>query len=129
MTESTQAVTTTSPVILVVDDDAAIRTLLDIVLRELGMKVRLAASGSEALDIFRKESIDLVLLDVQLQSPPDGPTILQEMRKIRPEVNALFMSGNSGRFTKEELLALGAKDFLAKPFQMEDVRRRIVQHV
>jgi two-component system OmpR family response regulator len=105
------------PEILVVENEAAIRRLLDVVLRHYGFGVRLAASGQEAVKLYQRdhEAVTIVLLDVQMPGL-DGPGTLAALKRINPEVRCCFMSGHTGKYTSEELLALGAAHVIMKPF-------------
>jgi DNA-binding response OmpR family regulator len=103
--------------VLVVDDDPIIRSLLATFLREEGLSVHVATGGLEALAMYDRQrgAIGLVLLDVRL---PDmsGPEVLKGLRQRDPSVRCCFMSGDTGKFTPEELLELGAIGLIEKPF-------------
>jgi CheY-like chemotaxis protein len=103
--------------ILVVEDEAAILTMLDVALRHYGFGVRLAASGQEAVELYGQhhESIAVALLDVQMPGL-DGPSTLAALKRINPEVRCCFMSGHTGKYAAEELLAMGAAHVFLKPF-------------
>jgi CheY-like chemotaxis protein len=113
-----------SRTVLVVDDNDGIRQMLRTALRTLNFDVRIAANGAQALDLFTRDAIDLVLLDVQMPIM-DGPQLLTALQKIRPDVRCCFMSGNSGAYTKEELLQRGAACVIQKPFRLADLRRAL----
>jgi CheY-like chemotaxis protein len=106
-----------TPEILVVEDDPAVLGMLEVVLRHYGFGVRLATSGAEALELFRKhqQTIDLVLLDVQMPGALDGPATLLELRRLDPQVRSVFLSGHTGNYTHEDLIARGAACVLTKP--------------
>ena len=105
------------PEILVVDDDAAVRRLLEVALHDLGFAVRLAASGQDAVEIYQRhqESIALALVDVQMPEL-DGPGTLAALKKINPQLHCCLMSGDGENYRAEELLSLGASHVLPKPF-------------
>src|SRR5947209_17801646 len=105
------------PEILVVDDEALIRAVLEQVLRQAGFAVRLAGDGAEAIDLYQRyhAEIGLVLLDVRM-SGRDGPQTLSALKDLDPGVRCCFMSGSTGAYSVEELLALGAVGFVSKPF-------------
>jgi CheY-like chemotaxis protein len=102
--------------VLVVDDEEAVRRLLELLLRRTGFTVRSAASGQEAVNRFREyhESIAVVLLDVQMPGM-DGPATLAALHEIDPNIECCFMSGGTGKYAPEELLGLGAAHLFRKP--------------
>jgi len=103
--------------VLVVDDNQGVRTILELFLRRLGFTVWSAASGQDAVKLYRErqQSRPVVLLDVQMPGM-DGPATLAALQKIDPEVKCCFMSGDLGRYPPEELLGLGAAHLFHKPF-------------
>ena len=117
------------PAVLVVDDEEAVRKVLEIALRLSGLEVRLAASGEEAVELCRRDggSIGVVVLDVQLPGL-DGPQTLAALRGLDPDLVCCFMSGDTGRYPVEGLLAMGAAHFFAKPFVLAEVVR-VLQEV
>ncbi len=108
--------------VLVVDDDCRMRELLARVLTREGIGVRLAEDGLEAVNAYRRDQqeISLVLLDVCMPRL-DGPSALAELLRLDPGVRACFVSGDTGRFTPEDLLARGALGFVEKPFEFDDL--------
>ncbi|VTR91974.1 histidine kinase response regulator : Response regulator with-like receiver domain protein and winged-helix dna-binding domain protein OS=Leptolyngbya sp. Heron Island J GN=N836_10960 PE=4 SV=1: Response_reg [Gemmata massiliana] len=105
-----------TPTVLVVDDEPAITQLLALALTRAGFIVRAVNGGARAFDEYQSGDIDLVVIDVQMPRPWDGPRTLAALRAIDPDVRAVFMSGNTGEYTHEELLARGALRVLTKPF-------------
>lgn len=105
------------PVVLVVEDQKEVGMMLDLALRHYGFVVRLATAGREAVEIYREhhQSIALVLLDVQMPGM-DGPATLTALKAINPELKCCFMSGHTGKYSRHELLDLGASHVLPKPF-------------
>lgn len=112
------------PGILVVDDDAAVRTLLDVGLRQYGFAVWLAADGQDALPIYQqnRSDIDLVLLDVRMPIL-DGPRTLAALSQLNPQIRCCFMTGQAGSYSDDDLLKLGAAHVFLKPFQLAEMAR------
>src|SRR5438874_2516364 len=110
------------PGILVVDDDAAVRALLDVGLRQYGFAVWQAADGHEALQVYQRNGseIDLALLDVRMPGL-DGPQTLVALSQLNPRIRCCFMTGQAGSYTQDELLKLGAAHIFPKPFQLAEV--------
>jgi DNA-binding response OmpR family regulator len=118
----------TRPEILVVEDEAAVGEMLELALRQFGFRVRLVGGGRQALEVYGRhgDTIDVVLLDVQM---PDlnGPETLAALRSVNLSVPVVFMSGNTGRYSEEDLLALGATRVLQKPFRLDELNRLLRQ--
>lgn len=110
--------------ILVVDDESAIRDLLSRYLQGQGYRVWTAASGEEALQLCGKqgECLAVVLLDVHMPNL-DGPQTLKGIRSLDPRLPVCFMTGNSGRYETSDLLRLGARQVISKPFRLDEVAR------
>jgi CheY-like chemotaxis protein len=120
------------PGILVVDDDAAVRFLLDVGLQQYGFTVWQAADGQEAVEVYQQEhsEIDLVLLDVRMPRL-DGPQTLAELLRLNPQIRCCFMTGHAGSYSYEDLLRLGAAHVIPKPFQLAelaDVVAKLIGH-
>jgi CheY-like chemotaxis protein len=102
------------PTILVVDDDAAIRKMLEIALSHYGLTVLTAATREGTLEVYRqhREVISVVLMD------GDGLATIPALRTINSAVRCCLMSaGSPGRgYTERELRALGVDYFFEKPF-------------
>jgi CheY-like chemotaxis protein len=110
------------PVVLVVDEDHLVRIMLQLGLERNGFDVWLARCGREAIDLYRRhsEEIAVVLLDVRMPGL-DGLRTLEVLRELNPEVQACFMSGDTGPCKPEELLQHGAAYAIAKPFLLDDL--------
>lgn len=106
------------PTVLLVEDELAILRMLDLVLTHHGFRVLTAPGGGEAIAVFEQHrgAIDVVLLDVQMPDI-DGPQTLTVLRALDPEIAVVFMSGNTGDYSTEELLRRGARHVLPKPFR------------
>ena len=115
------------PVVLVVDDNKEVGRMLDLALRSYGFVVRLAATGREAVELYREhhQSIALVLLDVQMPGM-DGPATLAAIQTINPEVQCCFMSGHTGKYSITELLDMGAIHVVPKPFVSLNLLARLL---
>lgn len=115
------------PVVLVVEDEAAICMMLDLALRHYGFDVRVAATGQEAIEVYEEhhDEIALVLLDVQMPGM-DGPATLAALKTINSDLNGCFMSGSTGKYSTEELLDFGAAHILVKPFASLSLLTRLL---
>lgn len=108
--------------VLVVDDDDGLRGSVCRMLRELGATVDGAAGLPEALASLRAAPPDLVLLDMLLGDGPDGLEVYRALLAERPGLPAVVMSGFSCTGRVEMCRALGARDFLRKPFTLAALR-------
>jgi CheY-like chemotaxis protein len=109
-----------------VDDQPVLRRILSLGLSAAGFDVRLAASGPEAVAVYREHGrdIDLVLLDVRMPGL-DGPQTLAALREIDPTVRCCFMSGQAATYGPDELRALGAVGVIPKPFNLAELGRAL----
>jgi DNA-binding response OmpR family regulator len=110
--------------ILVVDDDPDIVRLLKYFLEAKGRQVQTASTGAEALELFKREPPDLVILDVMLPGM-DGWTVLQKIRESS-QVPVLMLTGKDAPTDKAKGLLSGADDYIAKPFDLAELEARIV---
>jgi CheY-like chemotaxis protein len=112
--------------VLVADDEATVRDMLAVALGSFGFTIKIAADGATALELYRTCDIDVVLLDVQMPAM-DGAETLRALRQLHPDVTCIFMSGGTGRYDADTLRRLGAVDFVAKPFDLMELRDLIVR--
>jgi class 3 adenylate cyclase len=113
------------PVVLVVDDLAANLRLMEAVLAPRGHRVILAGSGAEALDILRREDVDIVLLDI-LMPDMDGYEVCRRIRADqRTAYLPVVMVTASGDQEKVNAIEAGADDFVAKPFAQPELLARV----
>jgi two-component system, chemotaxis family, chemotaxis protein CheY len=102
--------------ILIADDIAVMRGILKNVLREYYYEnVEEASNGVEALQKFRLNKFDLVMLDINMPIK-DGVTVLKEIREIDPVVFIVMISADSSAENIKSALALGVNGFVVKPF-------------
>jgi DNA-binding NtrC family response regulator len=106
--------------ILLVDDEAGIRASLKVVLEPVYDTLS-ASSAQEGLDLFRRESPHLVLLDVVMPGM-DGLTLLKTIRDEDARIPVIMLTGTKTVKTAVEAMKLGAADYLSKPFDVEELR-------
>jgi DNA-binding response OmpR family regulator len=109
--------------ILVVDDEAAHRYLLQYILQKAGHIVYTASNGSDALDIFARISFDIVLVDAKMPGV-DGFALCAELRK-RSDVLIVFVTAFSQASEIVYAYSIGADDYITKPFHLREVTTRI----
>ena len=112
-----------NPAILIIDDDAIVRTALRRTMAAHGFEAIFAESGAAALDLVRTLAPPLVLTDI-IMPDKDGIEIILELRRIRPDIKIIAMSGG-GRLRHSDLLQmarnLGANAIIAKPFEPDEI--------
>ena len=107
--------------ILLIDDDDSLRTMLRLTLVHFGHTVIEARNGKEGLDAFPQAAADLVITDIVMPEK-EGIEVLMELRKKKPPVKIIAMSGSGRLWATDNLhLAklLGAASVLEKPFSRE----------
>ncbi|QYE97105.1 response regulator transcription factor [Paraclostridium sordellii] len=110
--------------ILLVDDEIDILNLLGTVLNKDGFKnVYKAETGNEAISIFKNNDINIVVLDIMLPDK-EGYEVFKEIRQIS-QVPVLFLSAKTEEMDRVLGLALGADDYITKPFSPKEVALRI----
>jgi two-component system OmpR family response regulator len=110
--------------LLVVEDEEMILELLSGSLRFAGFDVVTAVSGAEARRAVTASRPDLVLLDVMLPDG-DGFDVVRRLRSSGPDVPVIFVTARDGVHERVAGLALGADDYVTKPFSLDEVLERI----
>jgi two-component system OmpR family response regulator len=110
--------------ILVVDDETNIGALLSATLRLVGLDVRVATGGHEALVVAEEYSPDLIVLDVMLPDL-DGFEVARRLRGSGTPVRVLFLTARDAVEDRISGLTAGGDDYVGKPFSLEEVVLRI----
>ncbi len=109
------------PVILIVEDENLLRNSLKKALSREGYQTLTAASGEEAMESFRENSPEIILLDIMLPDI-DGMEVLKRIKKVDGNVPVVIMTAFSGIKGAVEAIKLGAYDYIAKPFDIEELK-------
>lgn len=104
--------------ILVVEDVDTNKIFFDAALRRTKAKILWAKDGQEAIDMFKANRIDLVLMDLQLPIM-DGYTATREIKKINPEVPIIAQTAHVMSGEREKCMEAGCNDYLAKPIRLQ----------
>jgi two-component system, OmpR family, alkaline phosphatase synthesis response regulator PhoP len=110
--------------LLVVEDEENISEMLQLNLEMEGYEVSVAATGPQALKMIRNEYFDLVILDIMLPEM-DGITVCETIRMQHNNVPILFLSARGSAADRVEGLKKGGDDYLAKPFNLEELLLRV----
>jgi DNA-binding NtrC family response regulator len=108
--------------ILIIDDEAVIRSYLQTVVQRLGHDVVLAEEGGEALEKSQAPDIEMILCDLRLPGNPAGMDLVRRIREYRPNCPIVVISGYPTEDRLEECEKLGIRDFLTKPFEVGFLR-------
>ena len=118
--------------VLIVDDEPGIRALLrEIVkeeMQEAPISLHEAADGNEALTVFGRSNVDIVVTDIRMPNL-DGLGLLQQVKLRYPKTEIVVMTGYSEDYTREEALRYGAQDYITKPFEVDEVRLILMKAV
>jgi two-component system response regulator PilR (NtrC family) len=114
--------------ILVVDDERSMRELLAIVLRREGYEVVLAENGRTAIEALERESIDILISDIQM---PDlsGVEVLRAAKRIDQDILGIMITAFASTETAVEAMRLGACDYLSKPFDVDLLKMKVREKV
>lgn len=110
--------------LLIAEDDEISRKLYSRVLAEEGFRVIDVSEGAAALDVMRKEPIDILLTDVVMPGM-DGIMLLERAREMQPELRAVVMTGHSTPDRIIDVFRNHACDLLEKPFGLDELRSAI----
>lgn len=104
--------------VLVVDDEPEVRLVLSEFLESRGFEVATAESGAKALAIVDEVSPQVVLLDVTMPEM-DGVETLKRLTALKPGLPIIMVTANADVDITSKLLALGAADYIPKPFDLD----------
>ena len=116
--------------VLVVDDEPNIVVSLEFLMEQAGFEVRVAADGEAALKALEEKTPDLVLLDVMMPKR-DGYDLCQMIR-ANPDwkdVRIIMLTAKGRDVEKEKGMALGADDYVTKPFSTRELVERVKSHL
>jgi len=114
----------TSFKILLVEDDEALQFIVKDNLEQHDYEVEAAGDGKAALDLFSKNSFDLIVLDVMLPKI-DGFQVAEKIRAENDHVPIIFLTARSMTEDKIKGLTIGGDDYIPKPFSMEELLLKI----
>jgi two-component system nitrogen regulation response regulator NtrX len=112
--------------VLVVDDEKNIRETLKDVLEDEGYKILLAEDGQEALEILKRDSVDVMLLDLWLPKI-GGMKVLEKVKKQLGDIEIVIISGHGTIDTAVRATKIGAFDFIEKPLSLDRVLK-VIDH-
>ena len=111
--------------VLVVDDEESVRTLLQRILEGAGYQVTTTASGKEALYKVSLGETEVVLLDIKMPEM-SGIEVLSKLTADSPDICAIMVTSVVETETAVEAMKLGARDYILKPFDRDDVLQKVL---
>lgn len=114
--------------VLLADDDVQIQKDISEILKEEGYEVSAVGNGAEALEVMEREgAFDLVLTDLMMPGM-DGLELLKKIKEIQPNSTVIMLTAHASMEKSIEALRCGAKDFLVKPFKIDEFIVTIQSH-
>jgi two-component system response regulator HydG len=113
-----------SSLILIIDDDRDLRTLLSTFLDKNGFVTVQASGGKEFLQLFKREKFDLVLCDFILKDE-NGLEILKKVRTIDPICKVVMVTGYSNQQITSQMMNNGAFGYLSKPLKLDKLLKMV----
>ena len=115
----------TDPIrLLIVDDEVGFVNILTKRLRRRNMEVASAYTGTEAIQILRKQDFDVAVLDLKMEEM-DGIEVLKIFKKMDPKMVVIMLTGHGSEQAAREGIEFGAFDYLTKPCELEELLAKI----
>ena len=113
------------PTILICDDEEGIRESFKLIL-ETDYQLKFAKNGLEALELLKSVSPDAMLLDIKMPKM-NGIETLRQIKKLKPMLHVIVVTGYQSVETAQEALRNGASDYIPKPFESRQILKAINQ--
>ena len=112
--------------VLIVDDEPNIVLSLEFLMKKEGYEVLSVANGAEAMQAITEKTPDLILLDVMMPRK-DGYEVCQELRATPPwkDIKIIMLTAKGRDVEREKGLALGANDYITKPFSTQELVEKV----
>ncbi|MDM8526487.1 response regulator [Desulfococcaceae bacterium HSG8] len=123
MTESKNVHTDHIRVLLVDDEEGFVRIVAKRMSKR-GIDVTKAFSGSEAIQILRREDFDVAVLDLKMEDM-DGIEVLKIFKKMYPEMEVIMLTGHGSEHAAQKGMEYGAFDYLSKPCDLHELLKKI----
>ena len=118
---------TKKPIILICDDEEGIRESFKLILEDQ-YQLKFAMNGLEALESLKTLSPSLMLLDIKMPKI-HGMDILKQVKKLKPSLPVIIVTGYQSVEMAQEALKNGAADYIPKPFESKGLLKTIAQNV
>ena len=117
-----------NPRILIAEDVESNFLYLSAVLSKMKAKIYWAKNGKEAIDIFKKEEVDLILMDLQMPEM-NGYEATKVIKAIRPDLPIIAQTAFAMSDDREKALEAGCDDYLAKPIKSKDLLNTVEKFI
>jgi len=107
--------------ILLVEDEPISIKVISLIFNELNCELTPATCGNEALELFNKNTYDIILMDIGLPDL-DGLEVTKRIRLTNQAIPIIVLSAHSSQFYKQQALLAGSNDFMVKPVSKEDCK-------
>lgn len=113
--------------IVIVEDDADVAEVVKVIAEKLGFEHALFGEPVPAVEFIKKTLPDLVLLDIMMPGEINGFEVARTLRAgaLTRKIPILAMSGYDSQQTQTRIFSAGADDYIAKPFDLKDLEKRI----
>lgn len=104
--------------LMLIEDDPGVRDYFKSVVGRMGYELLTAEDGPSGLELLAKETVDVIMTDLNMPGEPNGMELVKQIRDTYPKTPVIVVSGYPTRERLDECKALGIEDFLTKPFEM-----------
>ena len=114
--------------VLVVDDEVEVVEFLCNFLKRSNVSSERAVNGEGAIKVFAETRPEWVLLDIKMPDM-DGFEVFKEIKKIKPDVKVIMITGRDDKESQSKAKKLGAVDYIIKPLDLEELHQKIKTHI
>ncbi|MBG0774822.1 MAG: response regulator [Desulfovibrionaceae bacterium] len=112
--------------IIVLDDVVDAGVLIKRIMERKGHEVSVFTEEEEAIRFASRNAVDLAILDIKLKRMT-GVQVLEELKKVRPEIKAIMLTGYPTLETARESLRLGASEYCVKPIDKDELEEKVAE--
>ena len=112
--------------ILVVDDEATVREMISKVVQHIGYEVATADHGKKALEMLRSGPFTILITDIKMPEM-DGFELMKVVRTEFPDLHIICITGQGGSYNYTDVVAVGATDYITKPFTIDEMRAKLTR--
>lgn len=114
--------------VLIVDDEKEIVVFMSRFLKRLNIDSVMCGSGEEAVEYYKQQHFDCVLLDIHLGGI-SGVEVLKILKEYDSNVKVIIITGSISGDNKDIVMQLGALDYLQKPIELTDLKEKVLKYI